>query len=273
MSGVHIDQYEAHLTRRNYRKNYIEAQKRTLKHLGKFMQGADILRANTLILTAYLDSRKLGPGSVAAEIAHLRAFYGWAVDQNLIPKDPARRLARPRLPRRLPRPMPDDAIALGLKEAKGRVLAILAFAFYSGLRACEIAQLRAEDLDDDLIIIQESKGGGMSTVPLTPELDRILVRCELPRTGWLFPRADGCGQHISSHMVSTLANEHLHDLGIKHSLHSLRHAYLTHLYRRTKDLLLTRDLGRHRSVASTEGYTLLEVDARAAALASLPRLV
>lgn len=263
-------QYEQHLMRRNMRPNYVYAQKGTLRRLARFVYPSELTTTTDKVLLAYLDSRKLSPGARAVEISHFRSFFSWAVEEEVIRLDPARRLVKPRQPRPLPRPMPDADIIHALAEAPCRVAAILNFAVYAGLRACEIAQLRADDIGETIILVRESKGGSPSTVPVAPQLAAALERCPLPTRGWLFPRVDGTPGHISRNRVCQLANVYLHEIGIAHTLHTLRHAFLSHVYQATHDLRLTQELARHQSVQSTVGYTRLWPSQGAAAVALIP---
>jgi integrase len=259
-----VGRYLDHCERRNLRPTYIGAQLCALARLSAVL---DPLTATTDQLEAYLDGRQLQPASRATEIAYLRGFYNWALDEELIATSPARRLARPRVPVRLPRPMPDDEIAHALAQAPCDVSAILHLAVYAGLRACEIAQLRVEDFRAGVLIIRESKGGGESAVPISPLLAECLERCPLPESGWLFPSRHG--GHVSRSRICQLANTYLRSLGITHTLHSLRHGFGTAVYRSTHDLRLTQELMRHRSVQSTVGYTKIDSHEGATAVAAL----
>jgi integrase len=260
-----IDRYIEHCGRRNLRPTYVNNQRLALRRLAQVL---DPLTATTAELEHYLDGRNLAPASRATEIAYLAGFYTWALDENLIAASPARKVARPRIPVRLPRPMPDVDIARALAEAPCDVAPILSLAVYAGLRACEIAQLRVEDFAAGVLVIRESKGGGESAVPISPTLAANLARCPLPDAGWLFPSARGTG-HVSRSRICGLANDYLRSLGIVHTLHSLRHGFGTAVYRSTRDLRLTQELMRHRSVQSTVGYTRLDPHSGAEAVAAL----
>ena len=264
-----IDRYIEHCERRNLRPTYVANQRLTVQRLADGL-GTGLLDATTEDLETYLDGRALGPGARAAEIACFRGFYKWALEEGLVPDSPARKLVRPRLPARLPRPMPDVDVTHALAEAPCAVAPILNLAVYAGLRACEIAQLRADDFQHDqaLLVVRESKGGGESTVPISPALAGVLERCPLPAAGWLFPNRRG-DAHLSRSRICQLANRYLASLGIEHTLHSLRHTYGTAVYRATHDLLLTQDLMRHRSIQSTVGYTKLDTQDRAVAVSTL----
>lgn len=156
-----------------------------------------------------------------------------------------------------------------LAEAPCQVAPILNLAVYAGLRACEIAQLRADDISHapPMIRIRESKGGGESTVPIAPLLADVLHRCPIPSVGYLFPGRDG--GHLSRSRICQIANGYLRTLGIAHTLHTLRHAYGTAIYRATRDLRVTQELMRHRSIQSTVGYTKLDLEAGQMVVAGL----
>jgi integrase/recombinase XerD len=265
--------YLAHGLTRNLRPTYLYHQRLMLTRLTQHLDERDIdlLDASTDDLEEYLDARKLSAASRRVEAANLRSFYSWAEESGLVARDPTRRLVRPRRPQSLPRPMPTADVRRALAEAPCAVAPILNFAVYAGLRASEIAQLRAEDIGTDppMIRIRESKGGGESAVPIAPALAATLGRCPLPSSGWLFPAKRGNAVHLSRVRICQLANNYLHALGIEHTLHSLRHAYGTAIYRATRDLRLTQELMRHRSVQSTVGYTKLDPESGREAVSAL----
>ncbi len=90
----------------------------------------------------------------------MRGFYRWAHTHGLVERDPTYLLHRPALPRRLPRPIPDDRLAVALDRASARVRPWLYLAAYAGLRCCEIARGRSDDWQRDLgVIVVVGKGG------------------------------------------------------------------------------------------------------------------
>jgi integrase len=193
----------------------------------------------------------------------------------VIDVDPTLRLHRPKLPRRLPRPMPDADVERALRFAPlPRVRPALYFAAYAGLRAIEIAQLRADDLhwSDRYVFLRDQKGGGEGTVPLSAPLAEGLATCQLPATGYLFPYLNGQPGHIPPHLLGGAVNRYLHDMGIAHTLHTLRHWYGTQVYRASNhDLRQTQELMRHRTPDTTALYTFVDPDERVSILDRLPR--
>lgn len=262
----HLD----HLRRRNLRESTIRQRRYVLLRLSRFT-GTHPLEASTDDLRGFLD-RLTVPESRATETSHLRAYYRWAVLAGLRTDDPALPLERPRLDRRLPRPMPDDDLARALELSRDRVRAWLHFATFAGLRACEMASLRAENIlmrSDPAMVVVDGKGGKMRAVPLHPELTDVIL--SLPKGGWCFPYRDGRSGHVPAHVVSHAANSYLHDHGIAHTLHTCRHWFATSTYRTTRDLRVVQELLGHASPATTQVYTWVDPGAAVEAVRSLAR--
>lgn len=256
--------------RRNLRPSTVYQRQRVLARLRAHRHPRSILTCTTENLATWLDRPSLSPQARATETSHLKCFYRWALEEGLIRHDPAARLRRPHLPRRLPRPMPDEHMHRALFLAPDRIRPWLALAAYAGLRACEIGPLRGEDIDRErhLIRVEVGKGGGTSSVPIAPALRETVAL--LPLSGWCFPRGDNTLGPTPAHRVSQVANLYLHSLGIAHTLHTLRHYFGTHVYEASGgDLRVTQELMRHQSPVSTAGYTFIADTRKSDVLAML----
>ena len=85
------------------------------------------------------------------------------------------------------------------------------------------------------------------------------MSAQLPVRGWLFPLVPDPTRPCPPHLVSQQCNGYLHSIGIDSTLHSLRHWFCTEFYRRSgRDLRLTQEAARHRSPATTAGYTAID---------------
>lgn len=264
--GTLVDDHLRHIRRRNLRPSTIQQRRRALVRLGR---AHDLARVTTDQIEDWLDGRDMGPEARATEISHLRSFYKWALMENRLDHDPTVRLVRPRLARRLPRPMPEGDLAMAVEAAVDPIRAMLMLAAFAGLRACEIAGLHGEHvlLRDGVLLVVEGKGGGMSSVPIAPILAPVLRR--LPRSGPLFHLTDG--RVMAPHNVSHWCNRYLHGIGITHTLHSLRHRFGTAVYEASgRDLRATQELLRHRTPVSTAIYTWRSPGHLADAVAGVP---
>jgi len=269
-----VERFLADAGRRNLRPGTIKQKRYALRRLGRWLHPDCPLAATHDDLERYLD-RLDKPESRATETSHLRSFYRWALVEGVVDHDPTARLIRPRVPRRLPRPMPDNDLAVALELAPDRIRPWLMLAAYAGLRACEVAPLRAEDLmwgnDPPLIVIDQGKGGHMGAVPMA---DVVAAELQvLPSRGWLFTYRNGQSGHIPPHLVSSYSNKYLHDLGIAHTFHTLRHWFGTQTLRANGgNLRQSQELMRHQSPVSTAIYTWVDPKAAARTVGELPVL-
>lgn len=258
--------------RRNLRPGTLTQKRYALRRLARHLHPTGLLDATSDDLNAFLD-RLDKPEARATELSHLRSFYKWCVIAGLLDIDPTARLVRPKVPRRLPRPIPDGDLHMALELAPERVRPMLMLAAYAGLRACEIANLRAEDVmwanDPPMLVVTDGKGGHQGAVPLSPTLEPVLR--SLPSRGWLFPRLDGKAGPVKPHLVSKLCNLFLHDVGIDHTLHTLRHWFGTQTLRvNGGNLRQTQELMRHQSPVSTAIYTWVNPVEAAETVGALP---
>ena len=208
-------------------------------------------------LIAWMAARAgtIADSSLRAELSGLRAFYRWLVLEQHRPSDPTSRLPLPRAPRRAPKPMPEEDVALAFEHADATMAAIIALGAMGGLRACEIARLDWSEVDDgrhpSLSIV--GKGGRSDVVPISRELIGYLHA--LPhRRGPVIRRVDDKPGPYKPHNISHRANGYLHALGITRTLHSLRHRAGTVAYRATKDPFAVKDFLRHASTQTSAGY-------------------
>lgn len=198
---------------------------------------------------------RLNAGSRATELSHVVAYYRWLVRAHHRLDDPTAELDRPKVHRRLPRPIADEALALALDGAPERLRPWLFLAAFEGLRACEVANLRREDVLDEshppVLIVTAGKGDKQRVLPLHESVAAVLP---LERTGWLFPRRDGRPGPVGANTVSKLSCIYLRSLGVKSTFHALRHWFGTQIYRQSLDLRLTQELMGHSDPATTAGY-------------------
>lgn len=278
MSRDEISDYVRWMRARGLSKGLVNRRATQLRAAEHIMQ-RPLLRASAEDVTALIERgrrRGLADATLYVYTGHLRAFYGWAFAQGRTRRNPVIGAAVPRRPRYLPRPIAEPDLSLAMLTAEPRTRVILALAGMAGLRAVEISRLRREDILDRIdppLLLVQGKGDKPRTVPLSTALYGELRAYGLPRHGPLIRRLDGLVTHVSPSLVSTLANDHLHGMGIPDTLHSLRHRAGTALYRATKDIRLTQDVLGHASPATTAVYAAWSREDAPAAMEQLALLV
>jgi integrase/recombinase XerC len=195
------------------------------------------------------------------------AFFVWATDpwEPRLPANPMRSLPRPQMPRGLPRPITDVQLRDLLGGVEGRIRTWSLLAAYEGLRCCEIAGLRREDVGPDSLRIV-GKGDKEAVLPTHPLVWDAVRR--LPDGPVARSRA---GDPVDAHYVSHTAIVHFAVAGARGvTLHRLRHWFGTTVYRQTRDLRRTQELLRHASPTTTAVYTLVSDEEREMAIRALP---
>jgi integrase len=276
-----IDDFVDQLRRLGRPKTTRGQYRGVLRGLAAFLARRDkgLLNAVYNDLISWRDQLRITDASIGVYIAIIRSFYTWAThpEQQLILANPAASLPAPRISKRLPRPISSENLALALERAVPRIRIWLVLAAYAGLRCCDIAPLRRDQILETArphpyLRIEESKGGKWRLVPMHPDVWIELVRFGLPGNGYIFRRGDGRPGPISARRVSALANEHLHDLGIADTMHALRHYFGTMAQLAIHDLQTVAEIMGHASLNTTRGYAAYDLTQGARAVLGIPRI-
>lgn len=246
-------EFGAHQRRRNLSPLTITHRRFRVAALADYLadrHGADILDATAELIEKFLDDADIAPQTRYTYIAYLSAFYTWAHKQGYVAGDPTALIERPKLPRRLPRPVDDDGLYDAIRYADPRMKAWLLLGAYQGFRCIEIARLRGEHVNPSrMTITAHGKGDKERTMALHPDTLEALRAYSLPRTGLVFERRGG--GPIQPSTISRYISRHLADIG---TAHQLRHWFGTETYEESHDLLLTQQLLGHASPATTAIY-------------------
>ena len=260
-----IEQFLDHSRRRGLRPVYLQALERTLRAYEA--EVGTLATATAETIEAHLDLRNLIPASRAVKVNHFAAFFRWAHKHGVLTgPNPADWLVRPKVPAGLPNPIAQHEFARALELASKPISTYLRLAGYAGLRACEIAPLRGEDVTADGIFVREGKGAKQRMVPVHPAIRLELIG--YPTRGFLFPHPTTDGP-MTAHLVSDHVGRFFKAHGIDGTLHRCRHRFATELLRASGDLLLVQKCLGHSNINHTIRYTALVDDRGAEAVAMI----
>ncbi len=252
-----IARYEADMRFRNLLPGTLAVRRR---YLNKFAKDVGFAEATEDSIIHWLGSRNITPKTQAMWCSTLNAFYKWAAKNSIfdgytdpktgVKKDfnPVDRVPKARLHGRHPRPMSDDDINKAIAAADPIKKCWMLLGAYCGCRCQEIAFIEREDIleESGSLHITHGKGDKSRFVPLHPDVLEALKAMPMPTSGRLWD------EDASS--ISRKGNRYLHGLGIKSTMHTLRHWYGTHVYRASRDLVLTQNLMGHSSPTTTAVY-------------------
>lgn len=239
-------------------------ERRRRRTVERFAQAHDLKTATHLEVEAWLARLPVKPVSRGLYLGDLRAFYKWAIRQDLLEVDPTIKVDAPKKPNYMPKPIPTKQLKQAISLAPPRQRLMLSLAGYAGLRACEIATLRYEDIDrDDELIRVRGKGDKVRIVPLHPYLGAML---EPQGSG---PVITWHGKPIQPNSVSAALAKYLRGVGVNATGHQGRHSFGTRTYNACKDLAAVQEVMGHASPQTTRGYVAFSPEVAAKAIKSL----
>lgn len=203
----------------------------------------------------YVDGRDVAASTSRDIVSNLHAFYRWAGREGYCEHDPTALVDTVKVPKRLPRPARPDDIARALEIAAPRLAAIIALMAGCGLRCCEVAALRWDDIDLAAGVARViGKGDRERTVWLGPGVVARLAALDTT-TGPVFLNA--YGRPASRAVISQNVNELFEQAGMTARAHRLRHWHATEALAQCGRIEVVRDMLGHVSTATTEGYAQL----------------
>jgi site-specific recombinase XerD len=207
-------------------------------------------------LVYLLKERRLAWSSCNVAVSGLRFFYRHTLKR----KDAEFEIPAPRQPQKLPEvPTREEIARIIERTANIRERVMLELAYGSGLRVGEIASLRVRDIDSGqmCIWVRGGKGGKDRQALLSAQLLKELRRhwySGQPKE-WLFPRRDGRAS-VDPSTIQKIWTRAKRRAGVtkRCGIHSLRHAFATHLLEAGTDLATLQRLMGHGSIRTTMRY-------------------
>jgi integrase/recombinase XerD len=291
-----VQAYLDHLTvERALAANTLSSYRRDLVRYVETLAGADLAAVTPRDVASYLaglregDERHppLSAASAARAVSAVRGLHRFAVREGLAADDPARDIAPPTPPRRLPQALdvsqveallgapPTDSL-LGLRDR-----ALLEFLYGTGARISEAVGAAVDDLDlAEGVALLRGKGGRVRLVPVGTfaigAVEAYLVRARpslaasrrsarSAASGRSSPNVflNARGGPLSRQSAWTILRRAAATAGVDAanlSPHTLRHSYATHLLDGGADVRVVQELLGHASVTTTQIYTLVTVD-------------
>lgn len=246
--------------------HYLRAVRQFAKYLGRSPDTATVEDLRNYQL--YLVDHGTSPASLNSAISGLKFFCNVTLDRpELMAK-----MQPVHLPRKLPEIMsPDEVKRLIAAASNLKHQTALALAYATGLRVNEVVHLKVGDIDSQRMTLRVEQGKGQKDrfAMLSPLLlERLRVWWRVARAqgkmldgGWLFPGLDPI-EHLSTRQLNRAIHAAADEAGIdkRISMHSLRHAFATHLLEQKVDIRLIQVLLGHKKLETTALYAQVATD-------------
>lgn len=215
------------------------------------------------VLDWWHSTERLRPASRKAHISAVRTFIGYLVSINVMQNDPTCYISTPRIPPKPPVVLTERQIMDVLRHANtAREQAAVSLMLGCGMRSCEVAWLRVENIDiARRVLTVMGKGGKVREIPMPVATVACVMEMMryVPSSGPLIRRQRGeGGVHPSTarHLVDSV----LRRAGVKReafdgrSSHVLRRTCATVLLESGASIKDVQEILGHATLSSTMPY-------------------
>jgi integrase/recombinase XerC len=256
---------------------YNNELRRFAEYLGPDGRWKEIDHVTIRGFLSHLHGYNLSKVSVARALAALRSMYKWLSREGIVQQNPAKLVASPRLPKKLPR-VPTLEEINGLLNTEmpesaafpERDRAIFELLYGCGLRNSELVGTELGDIEEaNGVILIRGKGKKQRYVPLEGAAADALIAYREARqrvlnltrknTRRLF--INQRGGPLTTRSVGRIVKKIAVSRGLPPDVHphTLRHAFGTHMLMEGADLRATQELLGHERLSTTQKYTQLSI--------------
>jgi integrase/recombinase XerC len=275
-----VNDFLLHLRERNASSHTIKAYKGDLALFAAYAGSRDWKHIDHIAVRGFLSrlyEKGLSKTSVARALAAVRSLYRWLAQEGVVQQNPAKLVATPKLPKKLPRvPTIEEMNAVtdgALPEVAAfpeRDKLMFELLYGCGIRNSELTGINLDDIraSAEAILIR-GKGkkeryvpfGAMVSTALTaylPERRKLLESSRKNSKALLINRRGG---RLTTRSVGRIVKRIAVAKGLSSDVHphTLRHAFGTHMLEEGADLRAIQELLGHERLATTQRYTQLSM--------------
>ena len=269
-----------HLRERNASPHTLKAYTGDLRNFARYAGSRPWQDIDHIAIRGFLSrlyQKGLSKTSVARSLASVRSLYRWLAREGVVDRNPAKLVATPKLPKKLPRvptieemnsvldgQMPETAAFL---ERDRLMLELL---YGCGIRNSELTGINLDDirLSAEAILIR-GKGKKERYVPFGDSARKALTAYLPARQTALAGSRNHSrallinrrGGRLTTRSVGRIIKKIAVAKGLSPDVHphTLRHAFGTHMLEEGADLRAIQELLGHERLATTERYTQLSL--------------
>jgi len=275
-----VADFLSHLRERNASPHTIKAYNGDLANFAAYAGSRGWKSIDHIAIRGFLSQlyeKGLGKTSVARSLAAVRSLYRWLAQEGVVEQNPAKLVATPKLPKKLPRVPTIEEMNSVLDGQMPEVAAfperdllMLELLYGCGIRNSELTGINLDDIrvSAEAILIR-GKGkkeryvpfGGAAGSALAPYLAaRRTVLAESNKTtpALLINQRGG---RLTTRSVGRIIKKIAVAKGLSADVHphTLRHAFGTHMLEEGADLRAIQELLGHERLATTQRYTQLSM--------------
>lgn len=279
-----LDKFEKYLSaERNLSENSVNGYTSDVRQFIKFVEATgkrieDVDHRTIRTYLGFLQKQGYSRKSISRKLSSVRAFFNFRKRQTGAVKNPTEIISAPKIEKRLPKFLKEDAVDLlldapDLSTPNGmRDKAMLEMLYATGIRVAELVGLNLDSIDyGNLEVRVFGKGRKERIVPVHSSAAeavrnyikdgrKSLVRKRDPEKGATTAMfVNYRGERLTTHGVRLIMNKYIREVGLSRGItpHAIRHSFATHLLEAGADLRYVQELLGHVDLSSTQVYTHL----------------
>jgi len=274
------DQFLGMLRQRNASPHTLKAYATDLGVFAAYVGSNSLREIDHLSIRGFLShlyERGLSKTSVARSLAAVRSLFRWLAREGIVEQNPAKLVATPRLPKKLPRVPTIEEMNLVLDSRMPesasfpeRDLLMLELLYGCGIRNSELVGINLDDIRmaSEAILIR-GKGKKERYVPFgdsvrsalsayLPTRLKVLMETGKSTSALLINQRGG---RLTTRSVGRIVKKIAVAKGLSPDVHphTLRHAFGTHMLEEGADLRSIQEMLGHERLSTTQRYTQLSM--------------
>ncbi len=258
-------------------KNTLDSYQRDLQTFLQYVEasGGNLLRVNTQSIKGYfahLKEKGRSDATVSRELASLKSFYNYLMQQALVTDNPALSIRLPRVEKKLPQVLTPEEIERLLEQPASndfkslRDKAMLELLYATGIRVTEMIELDVSAVNLDMGFIRCDHATKERIIPIgTICTEALRAYMEKARPYLIKSQEETAlflnllGHRMSRQGFWKLLKQYAALVGIKKPItpQILRHSFATHLLENGADLHSVQSMLGHVDISTTQIYVQL----------------
>ncbi|HOA35335.1 MAG TPA: site-specific tyrosine recombinase XerD [Bacillota bacterium] len=258
-------------------RNTLESYRRDLQKFLKYLEKKKITAPQEIdrqAITDYLLTLKnegRTPATISRNVASIRSFFNFLVQEGLLEDNPAQLVKAPRIEKKLPRVLTTKEIDQLLRQPRNdshvglRDKAMLELLYASGIRVSELVSLNVTDFSPEVGYLR-CRGKGMKEriVPIgsvaVSYVQDYLRNCRQKMLKQNEEKAlflNHHGRRLTRQGFWKILKKYARQSNISGEItpHTLRHSFATHLLENGADLRSVQEMLGHSDISTTQIYT------------------
>ncbi|MFH1837662.1 MAG: site-specific tyrosine recombinase XerD [Candidatus Omnitrophota bacterium] len=278
----HIEQFIFFLeTERGVSKNTTLAYVRDLKKFSQYLKKIkieikELAREDILSFLMYLKDKELSASTIARNLAAIKTFGKFLVQERVIKDNPAGMVETPKTWKKIPDVLNKEEVEKLIETPKGKKIwalrdrAILELMYAAGLRVSEVKDMKKINLNFESSFVKCSgKGGKERIIPIGRKakdaIEKYLRKTEEDGVDRKYDEhlfVSKFGKGLSRQSIWKMIKKYAKQAGIIKNItpHTLRHSFATHLLEGGAELLGVQEMLGHADISTTQIYTHVDSD-------------